>query len=90
MKFKVEYQGHQIFPVSRDEWMDALQRNAPIQENLALEVAPFVLDIYAYNQDDTYSHEYNLYINIIRDEPFVPPTSVFDTKSAWSTIFGGG
>jgi hypothetical protein len=89
MKFKVEYQGHQIFPVSRDEWMDALQRNAPILENLELKVAPFVLDINAYNLDDLYSHEYNIYVNILRDEPFVPPKSSFNIRAAWSNILGG-
>ena len=90
MKFKIAYQGHQIFPVSRDEWMDALQKNAPVLENLELKVSPFVLDIFAYNLDDTYTHEYNIYVNILRDKPFVAPTSNFDTTAAWSNLFGGG
>ena len=90
MKFQISYQGHQILPVSRDEWMDALQKNAPVLENLELKVSPFVLDIYAYNLDDTYTHEYNIYVNILRDKPFVAPTSNFDTTAAWSKLFGGG
>ena len=90
MKFRVYYQGHQILPASLDEWMDALRSPAPIKENLKLDVSPYVLDVYAFNLDDTYSHEYNIYANVLRDEPFEVPKSGFDFKSAWSKLFGGG
>jgi len=90
MQFKVRYKGTQLLPFSRDEWMDALPSPIPIKENLVLDVSPYVLDVYAYNLDDSYSHEYNLYCNVLRDEPFVPPTSGFDFKAAWSKLRGGG
>ena len=90
MKFRVFYHGHQILPANADEWMDALRSPSPIMENVKLDVPPYVLDVYAFNLDDSYSHEYNVYSNIIREEPFVPPKSGFDFKSAWSKLFGGG
>ena len=90
MKFKVRYKGNQLLPFSRDEWMDALTTPFPIMENLGLDVSPYVLDVYAYNLDERYSHEYNLYVDVLKDEPYVPPTSGFDLKSAWSSLFGGG
>jgi len=70
--------------------MDALYEPTILKENLELDVSPYVLDVYAYNIDDSYSHEYNLYVNVLKDEPFVPPTSGFDLKAAWSNLFGGG
>jgi hypothetical protein len=90
MKFKVEYQGVQILPISRDEWMDALMIPFPIMENLNLDVAPYVLDIRAYNLDTKHSHEYNLYVDILRDEAFTPQAPGFNIKTAWSKVFGGG
>ena len=90
MKFKVRYKGNQLLPFSRDEWMDALTTPFPIMENLGLDVSPYVLDVYAYNLDTRHSHEYNLYVDVLKDEPYVPPTSGFDLKSAWGKLFGGG
>jgi len=90
MKFKVRYKGTQLLPFSRDEWMDAFPIPIKPSENLKMDVSPYVLDVYAYNLDTRHSHEYNLYCNVLRDEPFVPQTSGFDFKSAWNKIFGGG
>ena len=90
MKFRVEYQGHQILPFNRGEWMDALTVPFPIRENLGLDVSPYVLDVYAYNLDTRHSHEYNLYCNVLRDKPVTAAPSGFDFKSAWSKLFGGG
>ena len=89
MKFKVEYQGHQILPITRGEWMDAFAEPTKPTEDLKLDVAPYVLDVYAYNLDDLYSHEYNLYVDILREKPFVPPKSSFNIRTAWSNILGG-
>ena len=90
MKFKVRYKGTQLLPFSRDEWMDALTTPFPIMENLELDVSPYVLDVYAYNLDTRHSHEYNLYVDVLKDEPFVPPKSTYDFASAFKGLFGGG
>jgi len=85
MKFKVRYKGHQILPFNRDEWMDALRSPIPIKENLELKVPPYVLDVYAYNLDDSYSHEYNIYADILRTESVTPGD---ETAGLWDKIKG--
>ncbi len=69
MKFRVFYHGHQILPASADEWMDPLTHGAPINEKLQINDPPFVLDIYAYNNSASKTHEYNLYVNVIPEAP---------------------
>ena len=90
MKFKVLYHNVQLFPFSRDEWADALIGSFPIPESIEIDTAPYVLDIVAYNLDDTYNHEYNIYVNIIPEKPFKPPAPGFDLRRAWNGLFGGG
>jgi len=85
MKFKVMFQGHQILPFNRDEWMDALRSPIPIKENLELSVSPYVLDVYAYNLDDSNSHEYNIYADILRAEAVAPGD---ETAGLWDKIKG--
>jgi len=70
--------------------MNALTGPIPIKENLKLDVSPYVLDVFAFNLDDTYSHEYNIYCDVLRDKPVVPSQPGFDLKAAWSNLFGGG
>ena len=89
-KFRVEYKGTQIFPFTRGEWMDVFPNAVKFAENLKLDASPYVLDVFAYNLGDRLTHEYNLYVNVLRDEPFIPPTSGFNIKEAWSNLFGGG
>jgi len=90
MQFQVRYKGTQLLPFSRDEYMNALTGPIPIKENLKLDVSPYVLDVFAFNLDDKYSHEYNIYCDILRDTPLKVGDSTFDLKSAWSKLFGGG
>jgi len=88
-KFRVEYKGTQIFPFTRDEWMEVFPTPIKFIENLTLDASPYVLDVYAYNTGDRLSHEDNLYVNVLRDKPFVPPASGFDFRSKWNSLFGG-
>ena len=89
VRFRVEYKGNQIFPFTRGEWMDVFPNAIRITENLKLDASPYVLDVFAYNLGNRLTHEYNLYCNVLRDEPFIPPTSGFDFKSKWQNLFGG-
>ena len=90
MKFKVRYKGHQLIPFSRDEWIDAFFIPTKIIDNLELDVSPYVLDIYAYNLDTRYNHEYNVYCNVLKDKPVTAAPSGFDFKAAWDKLFRGG
>ena len=89
MKFKVRYKGTQLLPFSRDEWMDALHGPIPIKENLILNVSPYVLDVYAYNLDDTYSHEYNIYVNIDPPTAVAPAEATAGFSQRWKNLFKG-
>ena len=70
--------------------MDALYEPTILKENLELDVSPYVLDVYAYNLDTRHSHEYNLYVDVLKDKSVTAATSGFDLKSAWNNLFGGG
>jgi len=65
--------------------MDALPSPIPIKENLVLKVSPYVLDIYAFNLDDSYSHEYNIYVNVVSSTPV---TAGEETAGMWDKIKG--
>jgi len=90
MQLRVEYHNTQILPFSGSTWIYGMFEPTVIEENIIISDSPYALDIYAINTDDTYSHEYNLYVNIKPDKPVVPgviPTSVI-TK--FKSLFGGG
>ena len=61
---RVLYQKHQILPCGDLMWMYPLDIGAPISENLLLEDPPYELEIEAYNDDDSYPHEYIVLMNI--------------------------
>ena len=90
MQFWVEYHGLQILPFSHGERIYGISWPVVIHENLELDVDPYVLDVKAINTDTVKQHEYNLYVNVLREEPFKPPTSGFNFKEVWSKLFGGG
>jgi hypothetical protein len=71
---RVEYHGSSIMPFGGKDWLVALFNDAPFNDNIALDAPPYELDIYAYNEDDTFRHEYYIYPIIIRDKPVELPT----------------
>ena len=82
----VLYHGHRIVPYGELEWMYPLDTSSPIAEKIELDTAPFELEIQAYNEDDSYSHEYIIYAIIEPEEP----TTAGHTAEAgwWETIKG--
>ncbi|MCK5504546.1 MAG: hypothetical protein KAJ10_05260 [Thermodesulfovibrionia bacterium] len=90
MQFRVEYHGTQILPFTRNEYVYGMFEPTVFTESIEIDIPPYVLDVYAYNLDTKYSHEYNLYVNILPKKPFTPETPGFNFKDAWSRIFGGG
>ena len=69
VKFWVEYHGIQLFPWNREEWAFGFFVPIPIPEKLTLDIPPYELDFWAVNEDDTYEHEFNLYIDILPKQP---------------------
>lgn len=64
MQFRVERNNAHIFPFSGGTWMYGIFEPTVIKDNLPIDGSPYVLDIYAFNLDDSYSHEYNIHVNI--------------------------
>lgn len=90
MQFRVEYHNTQILPFSGSTWLYGMFEPTVIRDNILVDDGPYVLDVYAFNLDDTNSHEYNLHCNV-EPKKAVKVTGVgFDLKSAWDRLFGGG
>ncbi len=90
MQFRVEYHNTQILPFSGSTWIYGLFEPTVIKDNILVDDGPYALDIYAFNLDDSYSHEYNLYCNIEPKKAVKVTEPGFDIKGAWDRLFGGG
>lgn len=66
---RVEYHHLQIMPFSGSEWIVGFFTNTPMEDNLKIDEPPYILDIFAYNEDDTHPHEYYVHPIIIPEEP---------------------
>lgn len=90
MKFKIFYHGVQLFPFTRDEWADALIDPEPLPESIEIDVPPYVLNLEAYNLDDAFDHEYNIYANVIPKKPAQPLGPTENILDRFRNLFGGG
>ena len=90
MQFRIEYHNMQILPFSGSTWMYGVFEPTVIKDNFIVDDGPYVLDFYAFNLDDSYGHEYNVFCNVEPAKPITPASPGFDFKSAWNKIFGGG
>jgi len=72
LHIQVRYHGHQILPINENESLYGGGYFFNIAENVEINDAPFELDIFAWNSDTTYTHEYNLHVNILREEAAMP------------------
>ena len=53
---RVEYHGTSIMPWGGKDWLVGFFTDTPLDDNILLDAAPYELDIYAYNEDDSYPH----------------------------------
>ena len=76
MQFRVEYHNTQILPFSGSTWMYGVFEPTVIKDNFKVDDGPYVLDIYAFNLDDSNGHEYNIHCNIEpkKPAPVEPPS----------------
>lgn len=86
---RIEYHGVQIMPFSGSEWIVGFFSTTPITESMKIDAPPYVLDIYAYNEDDSHPHEYFIHPVMTADKPVKVSEPGFDIKAAWSRLFGG-
>jgi len=66
LRYRVEYHGMQLIPYSGKGWMYGIFSPTTFEVEYQILEPPYVLDIYAYNDDDLYEHEYN--IGVIMEE----------------------
>lgn len=86
---RVAYHGSSLIPFGGKDWIEGFFSDVPFHDNIELNVAPYVLDIFAYNEDDTFEHEYYIYPVILRDKPVTvtgPSENIIDRLR---TLFGG-
>lgn len=67
---RIEYHGTQIMPFSGNEWVVGFFSDTPFEDNIEIDAPPYVLDIFAYNEDDSNPHEYYIHPIIIPPTPF--------------------
>lgn len=67
---RIEHHHVQIMPFSGSEWIVGFHSDTPFEDNIKIDDPPYVLDIFAYNEDDTNPHEYYIHPIIIPTEPY--------------------
>lgn len=65
---RIEYHGVQIMPWGGLDWIVGFFTDSPMLEDLAIDTRPYELDIYAYNDDDSYPHEYFIHPILIPEK----------------------
>ena len=86
---RVEYHGTSIMPFGGKDWIVGFFTNTPIEDNILLDVAPYELDIYAYNESTVNEHEYYIHPIIIRKEPVAPAEIDEETAAILEELMGG-
>ena len=84
---RVEYQGTAIMPMGGKDWIEGFFSDAPLTDNIKLDAPPYVLDIYAYNEDDSYPHEYYVHPIITRKKPIAPMEIDEETAAMFKELF---
>ena len=83
---KVEYHLTKIFPFGGVEWIYPFDSSNPMEEDIEIIDSPYTLDIYAYNEDDSYAHEYILGVVIEPKEKVTMGTA--ETAEWWEKMKG--
>ena len=87
---RVSWNGHKILPYGDLLWMYPFDSSSPILENLVIGDFPLDVTIEAYNEDDSYPHEYIIYLVIEPAEPVkVAATGEAGLWERLSAYFGG-
>jgi len=83
---KVEYHKEKILPFGGVEYMYPFDSSQPITAEIEIMDPPYVLDIYAYNEDDSYTHEYIFGVVLKPVKPVKPGETL--EAGWWETIKG--
>ena len=90
LQLRVQYHHEQIFPFTGSTWFYGNFQPFLIPDEIPVSIAPYVLDIYAVNTDDTFSHEYNVMVIV---EPETAAVGEVQPTTNWFSklrdMFGG-
>lgn len=86
MRVAVKHGGYSLYPSEPGEWFFGDDRVITFPDRYYISADPAVLDIYAYNSDDTYDHEFQLRIGLVSDpmliKSFLPAEATEDLEKA--------
>ena len=83
---KVFHRRHQIFPSSGDDDLHGDTFPVEWEEWYEVPEKPFYLEIVSWNDDDTYSHTFDVYVAILPRKAIVALAIVDAIKSLFSTL----
>lgn len=90
LQLNIQYHNLQVFPFSGSQWWYGVFQAFIIPDDFPIPDSPYVLDIFAVNTDDTFSHEYNVLVIV---EPEVAAVGETAASTNWFTklrdMFGG-
>lgn len=90
LNIRVVYHNMQLVPFSPDTWLNAFFTSQPFKENIEIKLPPYELDIYAYNLDDTFPHQYFIHPIIIQKKPLKIPETDKEISTFWQQFLEGG
>lgn len=87
-QFRVEYHGTHILPVTPHEYLYGFFKATVFEDNIKIDGAPYELDIFAFNDDTKFAHEYNLYVNVFPEKAYTPAELSEEDKAALEALLG--
>lgn len=85
LHIKIEYHNTQILPFSGNKWLTGFLIPITLDEKIKIDDPQYILDIYAYNEDTKYPHEYFVHVVI---EPKEPVTVTGEIEGLWDRLKG--
>lgn len=82
---RIFYHGVQIMPWGESGWLVGFFTDSPMLEDLLIDTPPYELRIEAYNEDDSYPHEYFIHPVLI---PKKPVSVVEEEEGFWEKLAG--
>ena len=89
LNLKVFYGDHQIIPYNRDKTIWPALQKAPIQEYYQILQPPYELKFKAWNEDDTFPHEFFVGVTIMHPIIAGLVTTSRSIVSKFRKLFGG-
>lgn len=73
-------------PWGSGNWIEGFFSDAPLFEDLEIDTPPYELTVEAYNEDDSYPHEYFVHPILLPDKPVKPVES--GVEGLWDRMKG--